>query len=203
LRVLEEFEVAAYPTGIPEALLNHDAEALVETEEAIKKRGLRAGLISLFKRWYPYLREMFLSVAQSRKARGGSDFQLQFAHLLTLMEIPYEMVESTFRVDFFIPDKATFDKNRTTAMIVSVKRTLRERWREVVEELYNTRAPNVFLLTADEDFSEAVVDRISDYNIHLLVWDEIKKERFGDKGLVLSLTDWGRNILPAFEKRWR
>lgn len=86
---------------------------------------------------------------------------------------------------------------------MSAKRTLRERWREVVEELYNTRAPNVFIITADLDVTPGHVDFICDkYNIHLVVWDEVKHKKFADRDLVLGYTAWANERIPVLQQFW-
>ncbi len=74
-----------------------------------------------------------------------------------------------------LPSAAFHVANKTMAAVIFVKRTLRERWGEVAEELFNLRTPNVFLFTADEDVTQAHVSTIrGGYNIHLVLWDEVK-----------------------------
>jgi hypothetical protein len=119
------------------------------------------------------------------------------------MRNPYEQIDRRYRVDFVMPSGEAFARNKTTAMIASAKRTLRERWREVVEELFNTRAPNVFLVTADFDVTDSHVSSIcGQYNIHLVVWDEVKNERFPNETLVLGYTDWANLRLPQLQQHW-
>jgi hypothetical protein len=84
-----------------------------------------------------------------------------------------------------------------------VKRTLRERWQEVAQELLNLRATNVYLFTADEDISDDHVDRIcGEYRIHLVVWDDVKARRFASKDLVLGYTQWATSELGLLRDRW-
>jgi len=88
--------------------------------------------------------------------------------------------------------------------VISVKRTLRERWAEVAEELFNLRSPNVFLFTADEDVTQRHVEQIcTRYRIHLVVWDELKANRFADEPLVLGYTQWATSRLPMLRQYWR
>jgi len=98
---------------------------------------------------------------------------------------------------------STIKNNPTSAAVASLKRTLRERWREVVEELHAARAPNIFLMTADEDISNAHVQQICDhYRIHLVVWEHLKKNKFSSNPLVLSYSNWASERIPILESFW-
>lgn len=201
LHVLEEYEDKVYSRGIPSQLIAKDESLFAGSEETRRRNHFMQNVVDLFQRWYPYLREMFLSVAQSRKARGGRDFELQFGGMLDLMGVPYQKIKRAYRVDFMMPDDETFKENRTSAAIVSAKRTLRERWREVVEELYNMRSPNIFLVTADYEVSQSHVNAIcGDYNIHLVVWKEVK-EKYSNP-LVLTYDHWAKERLPILMQFW-
>ena len=203
LEVLERYEEQAYARGIPECLMRLLPNVTEAASRRSREEGFEDGVLMLFDYWYPYLREAFLSVSQSRKTRGGGDFELQFGRVLKLAEIPYQEVKRAFRVDFMIPSDEAFQRNRTVAVIASAKRTLRERWREVVEELYAMRAPNVFLVTANGEVGEGHIRHIcSDYGIHLVVWDHLKRDRYRDEPLVLGYTEWAYERIPALEQFW-
>jgi len=203
LRVLERHEERAYAQGIPRELVEEYPDLFQKAEETAATRGFRAGVARLFVMWYPLLRQCFLSISQSRKQRGGKDFELQIEGLLTLGEIPFHKQERRYRTDLILPDVDTFDRNRNISVVVSVKRTLRERWSEVAEELFNLRSPNVFLFTADENVSRRHVNRIcGQYNIHLVLWDVEKEEKFGQEPLVLGYTEWANSRLPVFRQHW-
>ncbi|MEW6188609.1 MAG: type II restriction endonuclease [Actinomycetota bacterium] len=149
------------------------------------------------------MRRGFLSISQSRKTRGGRDFELQVGCLLELMGVPFEKKKRRYRVDFMIPSDDAFHHNPNRSIILSAKRTLRERWREVVEELQAMRSPNIYLITADENVSLGHVEGIcGQYRIHLVVWDEVKKNKFSDEPLVISYTTLANEIIPLFRQFW-
>jgi hypothetical protein len=203
LVVLEEHEERSYAKGIPSELAEHYPRELEKAESVAEMRGFREGMIQLFELWYPMLRRCFLSVSQSRKQRGGKDFELQIEQLFELVHIPYHKQETQNRTDLILPDLKTHIQNRTASAIVSVKRTLRERWAEVAEELFNLRSPNVFLFTADEEVTARHVSRIcGDYNIHLVVWDAVKSGKYPDEPLVLGYTAWVGERLTLLRQRW-
>jgi len=203
LNVLEDYEQEVYPLNIVDHLMEAKKELVEESQKVAQAQGYSQGVRFLFSSLYPYLREIFLSISQSRKTRGGRDFELQFGKLLELMKVPYQKVRRSYRVDFMIPSDSLFKKNPTAAAIASAKRTLRERWREVVEELHAMRAPNIFLVTADENVSEGHVRAIcGDYRIHLVVWDEIKQQ-YAAEPLVLGYTQWANDRIPILRQFWQ
>jgi hypothetical protein len=203
LVTLEEYEERSYATGIVEQLIEEFPEDYKEAERVSQDQGFKSGVLTLFNKWYLYLRLAFLSVGQSRKQRGGKDFELQVEKLLDIAEIPYIKQERQNRTDLVLPDVETFNRNRNIAVVVSLKRTLRERWAEVAEELFNLRSPNIFLFTADENVTGNHVNRIcGQYNIHLVVWDSVKEEKFQDRALVLGYTEWATKRLPILMANW-
>ncbi len=65
------------------------------------------------------------------------------------------------------------------------------------------RAPNVYLATADEDVSESHVKAVcQDYNIHLVVWDELKATKYPNENLVISYSVLANEIVPVFKQFW-
>lgn len=203
LNVLEEYEGHVYPSNVIDSLMTLKNKVVTEAEGISQKEGFRPAIRFLFISLYPELREVFLSISQSRKQRGGKDFELQFGKLLQLIGIPYQKVQRKTRVDFMIPSDEAFRKNRQSAVLVSAKRTLRERWREVVEELYAMRSPNIFLATADYDAGQGHVDAIChQYGIHLVVWDEVKN-KYPEEPFVLGYTEWANERIPILRKFWK
>jgi hypothetical protein len=203
LNTLEAYEERTYSTGIPEGFMGAYPEDVASGEAVAREHGFAAGVVHLLTRWYPKLRRAFQSVSQGRMARGGKDFELQIQGLFDLGGIPYEKQEATDHTDFMLPSASFHKRNRTAAAIISVKRTLRERWAEVAEELFNLRTPNVFLFTADEAVSSTHVDTIcGQYNIHLVVWDRVKAEEFQGRPMVLGYTEWASQRVPILRQFW-
>jgi len=203
LVTLERYEEASYAEGITKHLMLEFPEDVDEAERISRERGFKEGVMELLRSWYPYLRMTFLSVSQSRKHRGGRDFEIQAEILLDLAKINYTRQERHNRTDLILPNVEAFQRNKTIAAVVSLKRTLRERWAEVAEELFQLRAPNVYLFTADENITLAHVDNITgQYNIHLVVWDDEKNKKFKDYHLVLGYTQWAKDHLTFLRDRW-
>ena len=203
LVTLEKYEEKSYSEGIPREFIQEFPEDF-ETAAAVSDRsGFKEGFVTGFGRLYPMLRRSFLSISQSRMTRGGRDLELQIEGLLTLAEIPFHKQEIENRTDLILPSLAVHKNNRNLSAIVSIKRTLRERWAEVAEELFNLRSPNVFLFTADDKVTQNHVNHIcKQYNIHLVVWDSVKDHKYPGEPLVLGYSEWANNRLTALRQLW-
>jgi len=204
LLTLENYEERCYANGIPRELTQSYPQDVERAEGVARREGFAAGVQSLLTEWYPRLRRAFLSVTQGRMARGGKDFELQIEGLLNLAKIPFHKQEREEHTDLILPDLETHRGNRNVSIIISVKRTLRERWAEVAEELYSLRSPNVFLFTADEDVTQEHVASICrQYNIYLVVWDRVKDKKFPEEPLVLGYTEWASQRLAFLKETWK
>ena len=203
LPTLERYEERSFASGIPREFIEEFPESFDVAEGTATQQGFREGFVKLFDELYPMFRRAFLSVQQGRMTRGGKDFELQIEGLLDLAQIPYHKQEKEHHTDLILPNLETHEQNKTISIVVSVKRTLRERWQEVAEELYTLRSPNVFLFTADEKITDNHISRICDqHNIYLVVWDEVKATKFAQKPLVLGYTEWATKRLAVLQQNW-
>ncbi len=198
----ERYEEQVNAAKIPRRLFDETPDALRIAEDTGRRRGFREGALVLFSRLYPALRREFASVAQSRRSRGGKSFEHQFAYVLRLAGFPFEEQNRNYRTDFIMPSHAAFEKNSTICAVASLKRTLRERWQQVVAELVSLQAPNVFLVTADRKITKGQVRGIcDDHKLHLVVWDEIKV-KYSHNPRVLSFTQFANERLPNLQSQW-
>jgi hypothetical protein len=202
LEVLERYEEPAYAAQAIGDLIALRPQDLSDAASTANEAGFETALRQLLRRWYPYLRELFLSVSQSRKARGGRDFELQLRNLFDFMQVPYEKRKRAYRADFIMPSERAFKRDRNRCLVVSAKRTLRERWQEVVDELYNLRSPNVYLVTADEQISMDKVAEINRRNIYLVTWDDIKRRFFARRARVIGYTTLANEVIAHFRQYW-
>ncbi|MDP3062416.1 MAG: type II restriction endonuclease [Chloroflexota bacterium] len=203
LHTLERYEEQAFAQGIPKEFIGAYPTDVAAAEQLAEQHGFRAGFAKLFSDWYPRLRRAFQSVSQGRMARGGKDFELQIEGLLALAHIPFDRQERKEHTDLILPNLNIHQSNRNISAVISIKRTLRERWAEVAEELFNLRSPNVYLFTADEDITDEHVASIcGKYNIYLVVWDEVKAKRFPRDLLVLGYTEWASQRLAVLRQHW-
>lgn len=125
-------------------------------------------------RGFPELDSIFLSAAQTRKSRAGLSFERHFERLLKDGRIRYE-AQAIFggrRPDFVLPDVKGLNE-KCDAFIVSLKTTLRERWKQLAME--KPLGP-VFLATVDDRVSGEAIDEMRSNAICLVVPESLKKK---------------------------
>jgi hypothetical protein len=201
LLVLERYEERVYSDAVMPAIADRRRQTIQSLQAGNNVDLVSQALQSL----YPDLWRVFLSRSQSRKQRGGLDFQEQIKHMFQLAGLPFEEQTREYHTDFVIPSQQFFARDRTRAIIFSVKRTLRERWQEVVQELYHTNCPNVYLATANESnkiSQETHIEGLRRFNMHLVVWDDVKQSKFPDEPMVRSYTDFATQDIQTFRGFW-
>ncbi len=102
-----------------------------------------------------------------------------------------------------------WQKDRRRCTVLSIKRTLRERYKQVFEELSATRGLVLYLLStqteseAQKDITQEKVQRLNEQNVYLIVRDVIKQGRFPQEANVLGFTDFFCKELPRLKDRWK
>ena len=103
--------------------------------------------------------------------------------------------------DFLLPSVEHFKKNAMDCIIFTVKRTLRERWRQIVTE--GTRGYLFYLATIDEDIASRDLNEIHKNRIYLVVPERIRAETYPDQPNVISFETFFESHLDPAMKRWR
>lgn len=164
---------------------------------------LSRALQDFLKTVHPILKGYYLSISQSRKQRGGKDFEIQFELMLAAAKIPFEKQDTTSRVDFLLPSRRCFDKDRPKGVVLSLKRTLRERWRNVAEEIERLRCPATYLVTAETKIQKADISEIwQRYHFYFAVWDDVKGTDFAHNNAVVGFSSLVRDILTHYMPQW-
>jgi len=147
------------------------------------------------------LDKFFLSLSQSRRARAGKAFEHVMRELFTLLAYPYTphpVING--RPDFLLPSKSHFDVNAMDCLIFTVKRTLRERWRQIVTE--GTRGYLFFLATIDEKISSKQLGEIQNHRIYVVVPERIRHKTYPNERNVISFETFFDEHLDPAMKRW-
>lgn len=150
------------------------------------------------------------SFAQSRRSRAGGSAQHHVEYVLTQLGYKglYErqcVLNGT--VDFLFPSKQMWEQDKRRCTILSIKRSLRERYKQVYEELNITKGLTVYLMVtetereAGRDISEEKVKKLSDQNIYLVVRDEIKSG-FDECPSVMGFTHFFCSELQVRRQKW-
>lgn len=107
-------------------------------------------------------------------------------------------------VDSILPGIDAFNERRDKTVIGTMKTTLRERRREVVEEVSRSNVPNIYLLTVDDDISENKVIQMNNHNIVPVVPQSIKKQpHLKDKRSVIDFESYFLEEIPNVMKYWK
>ena len=171
----------------------------------------RESLIAVSKSLAQFYKLLTESFAQSRKTRAGGSAQYHVAFILN--QLGYQGLYERQRtlngtVDFLFPSLAMWEKDRRRCTVLSVKRTLRERYKQVFEELTATRGLTMYLMStqteaeAQKDITAEKVQVISQQNVYLVVRDAIKQARFASEASVLGFTDFFCKELPRLRAGW-
>jgi len=169
-------------------------------------------LIEISKPLAHFYKLLMESFAQSRKTRAGGSAQYHIEFILD--ELGYKGLYERQRilngtVDFLFPSFEMWQKDRRRCTVLSIKRTLRERYKQVFEELSATRGLVLYLLStqteseAQKDITQEKVQRLNEQNVYLIVRDVIKQGRFPQESDVLGFTDFFCKELPRLKDRWQ
>lgn len=155
---------------------------------------------------FPLVKEFEFRAGQARKTRGGHTFEKAVPLLLQKILIQCEKptgddATNTFRqVDLIAPSVQLAKEKPDQAIYISAKRTLRERWKQVVDEKILGYVYFITNTTDKGDLSKNKAESISKHKIILYVqdkvknWDYLKNEKF-----VRTLNDLPKD-LDRFKK---
>ncbi|QDT39423.1 Type-2 restriction enzyme EcoRII [Stratiformator vulcanicus] len=144
----------------------------------------------------------FLGLTQGRRPRAGGAFEQLISILFSKLDYPYTSQPIiNGQPDFLIPSETHYRNNPVDCIVFTVKRTLRERWRQIVTE--GMRGYQFFLATIDEKIAARDLDAIRDHRIHLVLPERIRSERYGDRPNAISFETFFRDHLDPAMDRWR
>ncbi len=150
------------------------------------------------------LDKFFLSMAQGRKARAGSAFESFHKDLFRRLGYPFsEQQVINGKPDFLLPSADHYKINPPGCILFTVKRTIRERWRQIVTE--GTKGLAYFLGTIDASKSKSELDEMLDNRIYLVCPHEIKQStvEYREAQNVLSFQGFFRYHLDPAMSRWK
>ncbi len=174
------------------------------TAELIKNKELKqlGEVGEVLGNYFEVFDKFFLSLAQSRKARAGKSFEA--IHNALFKELSYPFDEQRVingKPDFIMPSYDHYMNNAPDCIIFTAKRTLRERWRQIVIE--GTRGLGFFLATIDENISANQVLEAHNNRIFIVCPEIIKKEKYSNAINVLSFTQFFKDYLDPALARWK
>lgn len=152
------------------------------------------------------LDRFFLGLTQGRRPRAGKAFELLIRELFVRLRYPFSaqpIIGGNSQPDFVLPSIEYFRRNPPDAIIFTVKRTLRERWRQIVTE--GTRGLGFFLATIDEKIADRDLEAMLESRIHIVVPTRIKTLRPDYEAAVNVITfeHFFQYYLDPAMQRWR
>ena len=134
------------------------------------------------------------SLKQSRYARAGTTFEIIVQTLLKKIGIQSEHVtredkESGLRrIDLVVPDRRTAIESPDDAHFLSLKTSLKDRWKLVGEDQRQGQRTHLVTLLQREVLTDDVVRRIMDRGIFLYIPDQVKDECFPNNSHVRKIS---------------
>ncbi|MBK8458750.1 MAG: hypothetical protein IPL47_17830 [Phyllobacteriaceae bacterium] len=143
-----------------------------------------------------------LSLTQSRRSRAGSAFEIIVSELFLKLGYPYS-AQANIRgstPDYILPSISWYNRYPSDTIILTLKRTLRERWRQIVTE---SSSGTFYLATIDEDISGPGLEQMKDRNITVVLPDAVKNEHYLKRLNVISFEDFFEDHLDPAMARWK
>ncbi len=150
------------------------------------------------------LNAFFLSLTASRKARAVSAFEYMIGGLLMQLKYPFDtqVTIDGAKPDFVLPSEEFFRERPLDSLILTAKRTLRERWRQVVTEA--NKAYGFYLVTLDERISANQLAGASDHKVYVVTTSQIieNNQDYRSAYNVLSFEQFFSEHLDPLMSRW-
>lgn len=161
-------------------------------------------LLELLRIHFGALDKFFLALAQGRKPRAGKAFETALKRLFIKLEYPFTgqaLIDG--QPDFLLPSIEHYKRNAMDCIVFTAKRTLRERWRQIVTE--GSRGLGFFLATIDNAVAISQLTEMLHHRIYLVVPEAMKTsiEHYQSAPNVIAFEDFFRFHLDPAMERWR
>lgn len=161
------------------------------------------GLEEALYRRFNALDRFFLSRAQARKSRAGGSFERHVAFLLRLLELPFEEQQIiNGKPDFLLPSADLYRKQPANVILITAKRTLRERWRQIIIE--GSKTARYFLATIDEKLSVTMMAEAAQHRVFLVIPQPVieRVTRYQKAGNVISFSQFLEDYVEPARRLW-
>jgi hypothetical protein len=170
----------------------------------IGEHATAAQTVEVLGQYFYALDRFFLGLTQGRRPRAGKAFELLIRELFIRLHYPFTSQPIiNGQPDFILPSVEHFRRNAPDAIIFTIKRTLRERWRQIVTE--GTRGLGFFLATIDEGIAVRDLESMLQSRIYIVVPSRIKTLRPDYEAAVNVITfeHFFQFYLDPAMQRWR
>lgn len=148
------------------------------------------------------LDKFFVSLGQARHPHIVKTFELLVCKLIAVAYDGAAQAVLRGQPDFILPSVEQFRRDPASCLVFTVKKNVRERWRQVVSEAHHPRA--FYIATLDEEVSKLDLFEMEAAHIHLVVTQRVKQNRndYNVAANVITFEDLcAQHLDPAIE-RW-
>jgi hypothetical protein len=201
-RLVEVVQKRAY-----ELYLEAEGQAVSEALKSVISPYLEGSSdedVFTFLRVHPFvLDRLYLSLTQSRRARAGLTFELVVTTLFKTLGYPHtaQPALAASRPDYVLPNIERYEIYATDCILLTCKRTLRERWRQVVTEGATGQA--FFLATIDEKLTKSELARMQNAHVIVVVPEDIWLGKYESYHNVISFERFFKHHLDPAVERWQ
>ncbi len=201
-KAVSELQLAIY-----DLYLKREKEAAAEAikeifSPAVATANSNEQALSIVADKFGVLDKFSLSLSQSRKSRAGTAFEVLVSELFSKMSYPYTPQPNIggSTPDYVLPSENWYNRYPSDCIIFTLKRTLRERWRQIVTE---SSSGKIYLATIDDKVSRPGLAKMMEHNITLVVPSNIKSLTYSDVLNVISFEDFFEDHLDPAMLRWK
>lgn len=147
----------------------------------------------LLETFMPLAMEFEFRASQTRKSRAGLTFEMITQFFLAKAGVSSEITARNIRpklhrMDIVVPNQTVALKTPDRAAFLSLKHTLRERWKSQLPD--KNRNWIMFMITLDNDIPDKKAKEMEEQNLVVYVKDEVKaKSYLARKGWIRPLSD--------------
>ena len=169
----------------------------------VSSDGLGGDVSQIFSNSFFGLDRFFLSLTQSRRTRAGAAFETVVTTLFEALGYPYTFQPdlSGSKPDFVLPSLSHYNAYATDCLIFTCKRTLRERWRQVVTE--GLTGQSFYLATIDDGLTASELGRMKARNVIVVVPTKIKSTCYSGVLNVIDFEAFFDHHLDPAVTRWK
>ena len=149
------------------------------------------------------LDKFFVSLGQTRHPHIVKTFELLVCKLIATAYAGAAQAVLVGQPDFIMPTVEHFRRTPADCMVVSVKRSVRDRWRQIVSD--GTQPQAFYVATLDEEVSKVELFEMEASHFHLVVTDRVKNGRHDYRAAanVITFEELCAQHLDPCVARWR
>lgn len=198
----------ANPYKEMEKLINHSSAKVNDSNLEVMGNTIRD--------LYPIIRHVVSSENQSKKSRVGHSLENHLENIFELLKIPYESqvdIDDSI-IDFVLPNKRLLDDMPQNCLFLASQTTLKDRFRLSLSKIskkhshvrrYIVTASGLGIITSRDvdDLTTEKIRAIKNKDFYLVVFKEVKDQKFKDVSNVISYEEFISDEVRMFLERWQ